>query len=502
MTSVHLIGTAFRSRGGPGVGLPAFTRQSAGSDRMDGWKGTPRVLAFDMDIPLLSMTGAMKGVLRWPTFIVFSDAFQEHAMRGCKGYLLFIAVVLSFTGCDDDSGGASAGAVRIGGVYPLSGPQAAAGKEIRQGIELAVDVVNNAYPELDIPLAHSRGLPALGGRPIDVVLADHQSTRAGAREGSRRLILDSNVAALMGAYESERTREASEIAEEAGIPFLTAMSTSSALTERGFDWFFRTTPTDTVFVRDAFEFITDLGNERNTNLTRLAVIHEGSAFGTGFMDLVNTWAPQYGKGVVAEVTTQGATGPVSEQVAEVRAAGPDVVLFAVYAEDAIAYMQEFKRQDYAPALIWADDAGFISPDFQQALGADAAYVTSREVWSPDLTQFIPLAARVNAMYRQRYGQDMNGNSARAFIGMITLAEAINRAGSTGPDAVREALRATDIPAEQLIMPWRGIRFDSSGQNTLGDGLVVQVLDGRYRTVWPYAISVEQVVYPYPGWSAR
>ncbi|MEJ2034425.1 MAG: ABC transporter substrate-binding protein [Deltaproteobacteria bacterium] len=144
----------------------------------------------------------------------------------------------------------------------------------------------------------------------------------------------------------------------------------------------------------------------------------------------------------------------------------------------------------------------MSPDFQQTLGADADYVTSREVWSLDLTQTNPLAEQVNALFRARYGADLNGNSARGFIGMMTLAEAINRAAATDPDAVRAALRATDIPAEQLIAPWQGIRFDATGQNTLGDGIVVQMLNGRYTIVWPAAIAVEPVVFPFPEWDTQ
>ncbi len=97
---------------------------------------------------------------------------------------------------------------------------------------------------------------------------------------------------------------------------------------------------------------------------------------------------------------------------------------------------------------------------------------------------------------------MNGNSARSFIGIITLADAINRAASTEPTAVRDALRATDIPAEQLIAPWHGIRFDNTGQNTLGDGIVVQMLNNRYTAIWPPDVAVAAVVFPFLEWSAR
>jgi branched-chain amino acid transport system substrate-binding protein len=97
---------------------------------------------------------------------------------------------------------------------------------------------------------------------------------------------------------------------------------------------------------------------------------------------------------------------------------------------------------------------------------------------------------------------MNGNSARTFTGLLTLADAINRAASTEPEKVRAALQATDIPASQLIMPWDGIKFDQRGQNTLGRGIIVQVLNGEYTTVWPFDLATKDLVWPVPAWSQR
>ena len=84
-----------------------------------------------------------------------------------------------------------------------------------------------------------------------------------------------------------------------------------------------------------------------------------------------------------------------------------------------------------------------------------------------------------------------------------LADAINRAGSTNPDAIRRALQATDIPADQLIMPWKGVKFDQrTGQNVLGTGVIVQAFDRKYHTVWPFELASRDIVWPFPGWSRR
>ena len=49
---------------------------------------------------------------------------------------------------------------------------------------------------------------------------------------------------------------------------------------------------------------------------------------------------------------------------------------------------------------------------------------------------------------------MDGTTARSFTGLMVLADVLNRAGSTEPEAIREALVETDIPPEDLIMPRR------------------------------------------------
>jgi branched-chain amino acid transport system substrate-binding protein len=84
-----------------------------------------------------------------------------------------------------------------------------------------------------------------------------------------------------------------------------------------------------------------------------------------------------------------------------------------------------------------------------------------------------------------------------------LADAIHRAGSTDAQAIQQALLETDIPADQLIMPWDGVRFDqTTHQNTLGRGVICQIIDGEYYTVWPWSLATREVIWPMPSWDTR
>jgi branched-chain amino acid transport system substrate-binding protein len=85
---------------------------------------------------------------------------------------------------------------------------------------------------------------------------------------------------------------------------------------------------------------------------------------------------------------------------------------------------------------------------------------------------------------------------------MTLLDAINRAGSTEPEKIRVALAATNIPPDQLIVPYRGVKFDPTGQNELVRGILMQVQKGKYCTIYPFELASCQVLYPTPTWAEK
>ena len=174
-----------------------------------------------------------------------------------------------------------------------------------------------------------------------------------------------------------------------------------------------------------------------------------------------------------------------------------------YVADAILSVKTFKELNFAPDAVLGNDAGHVDPEFVKSLGKDANYILSREVWALDLGAKKPMLKTVAEMFEKRTGKPMDGSSARAFTAMIVLADAINRAGSTDPAKIRKALLETNLKADQLIMPWDGVRFDpKTHQNTLGKGIIVQVQGEKYYTVWPFDLATKDVVWPFPKWDKR
>jgi len=397
---------------------------------------------------------------------------------------------------------AAAQEIVLGVIYPLTGPAASTGIELKNAAQLAADLINGTDRSVGLPLAGAGGIPGLKGAKLKLVFADHQGNpQVGASE-AERLITQEKVAALQGAYFSSVTATASQTAERYGVPFLNADSSSVALTNRGFKWFFRTTPHDELFAQNAFQFLKDLEKKKGVKVKRIAIFAENTEFGTGAAKLQEKYAKENGYEIVGKVLYPPKGTQLTSEVQKLKASNPDIVMQSSYLGDAILSMKTYKDLGFLPTGLLANDAGFNDSEFLKTMGKDGDYVISREVWALDLAAQKPVVARANALLQARHGVNFNGNSARAFTGIFALADAINRAGSTRPEDIRKALRATDIPGDQLIMPWSGIQFDETGQNRKGAGIIVQVQGGKYVTVWPFTLASKDVVWPLPAFEKR
>jgi branched-chain amino acid transport system substrate-binding protein len=170
-------------------------------------------------------------------------------------------------------------------------------------------------------------------------------------------------------------------------------------------------------------------------------------------------------------------------------------------------MKTLKAQKVHAKLIWGQNAGFQKPEFVKALGGATIGVLTRTVFLPKVVEIKPIAGVVNKMYRERAGVDFNGASARAFTGVQTWVHVLESAGSTSPAAIQSAAKRLHISGDELVVPWAGIKFASTGeeigQNTLGSGLVGQYQkqsDGSIalEIVYPFDLASADMIYPLPS----
>ena len=397
---------------------------------------------------------------------------------------------------------AQAREVVIGVIYPMSGPTAQAGTDDKPVFEIAAEIANGA---LDLPLPFYqklKGMPGLKGARVRLIFADHQGKPEVGQAEAERLITQDKVVALVGCWASNVTATASRVAERHGIPFLNAESSAPPLTQRGFKWFFRTSPHDGHFTQIMFDFFRDFEKKRGVKIRKLGLTYEDTTFGTDSGKVQKELARNLGYEVIVDMQYRARSTSLQSEVQRLKASNPDVWMPTSYQTDAILFVRTTKELDYNPKMIMAQDSGHISSDFVAQVGKDAEGTLTRAPFSTDLIDKRPAAKALNAIYAKRAGKDLYDFPARAFTGIMTLFDAINRAGSTDPAAIRKALVMTNIPGDQLIMTWEGVRFDDTGQNLGVKGIILQMQGGKYHTVYPFEVATADVIYPIPPWKDR
>jgi branched-chain amino acid transport system substrate-binding protein len=394
----------------------------------------------------------------------------------------------------------------IGVLYPLSGPVAQVGIDSVNAVKLATEIINTGGSTLTLPLGKTAGLPGLGGAKIRLVIVDHQGKPDVGQAEAERLITQEKVHALFGAYFSSVTATASQVAERYGVPYMNAESSSPGLTERGFKWFFRTSPHDGHFSVAMFDFMKDLEKRRGLKIKTLGIMHEDTLFGVDSAKVQEELAKKYGYEVTVKMAYRAKTTNLDAEVGKLKAANPDVFLPTSYTSDAILFVKTAKNLDYNPKLLLAQNAGWTDPTFVTEMGKDVEGHITRAPFALDMASKKPMIRQVNEAFKKLKdnpgGRDISDVPARAFTGFITLADAINRAKSVNPEEVRKALVATNIPPDQLIMPWSGVKFDEKGQNTGVRAILQQVQKGAYATIYPVELAAADVMYPLAPWKDR
>ncbi len=404
--------------------------------------------------------------------------------------------------------------IKIGAIYPLTGGAAAEGRELRAGVELAVEIANNVMSGIDMDMAKNGGIKSLGGAKIKVIFKDHQGNPQLGADLAKKLIEDDHVVGILGCYHSSVTKTVAAVCERFGVPMINDSSTSPSLTKSGFKWFWRTTPHDTQFTKDLFDFMKGLteGKAKGVapvpmaDIKTLAAACEKTEWGTNVSDTIKQYAGEYKFNLAANLLYAAKSPDLSAEVQSLKAVNPGAMLFASYTSDAILMIKTLQSMKAAPKLLWGQDAGFEAPEFAATLGDLTEGILTRTVFTPQVAKVKKVAGQVNDLYKKKHGIDLSGPSARSFTGLQTWVYILEKAGSTDPKAIQAAANSITIPGEQLVVPWFGIKFattgDDIGQNTLGTGMIgqYQKKDGKINLeiVYPFELATSNLIYPFKG----
>lgn len=446
--------------------------------------------------------------------------------------LLFAGLVVAV-----GQGDSAPSPVRIGAIYSLHGKAADAGRQSLRGVNLAIDYINDGgYPDLGLGLGPGGGLPGLGGAKLTLAAQDPRGDRCKAQPAFDALA-KGKVAGVLGAYESTVTLQAIFAANRLEVPIVNDSATAPSLTDPDAHtgparkpcgklqadptpspWFFRVGPTDSQFAELFAQFLHEQ-SARGISIGRVAILHEsGNIFGEGGASVIADVVRRLGIDVTlypyhATSAANDSPGPgcrrralvadMREQIGAIKARPPDAVFALSYLADAVVAVQTMRKLRYVPKALLAFGAGFNDPAFLTQVrkadhachlpAADPGGIITRAAGGAQIG--LPVAQKAGAFFKQRYHETMDDTAARSFTATMTLAQAINAARSTEPRKVRDALRELRVPVEKSILPGDGIFFDPSGQNLRAGGVLLQVVDGAYASIYPPELATVKPSWP-------
>jgi branched-chain amino acid transport system substrate-binding protein len=321
------------------------------------------------------------------------------------------------------AGGFAAEPVRIGFFMSLTGRDASFGDVSLPGARLAVDELNAAGGVL--------------GRPVELVVEDNRSLAGESATAVKKLIARDHVAVLIGECSSARTLEAAPIAQTAGIPLITPAATNAKVTQAG-DAIFRVCFIDP-FQGDVIAAFA----RRRLGLRRAALLIDATApYSVGLAEYFEKTFKTLGGEIVATQKYSGVDTDFRAQLTAIRAAKPDCIFLPGYYVAAGLVAKQAKQLGLTATLLGGD--GFEAPQLLE-IGGDAmegVYYSTHFA-----TENTGAASRAFvAAYRKQTGKTPNGLSALTYDAVKLAADAITRAGTTEPVALRRALASTkDFP---------------------------------------------------------
>ena len=391
--------------------------------------------------------------------------------------------------------------IKIGALFPLTGPAAVSGQNCVNSVLAAADVINKKNPDIKAPLAAGEGL--LGGKyVIKVVPADHQGKPDVAKSEAERLYNQEKVFAIIGCYNSAATKPASAVAERAKKIFMCGCSSSAALTERGYKYFFRHAPTDAIESVEFVDYIAYLNKEKKAGNKTLGLIYENTEFGKHAADEARKAAKKIDLKVVADVPFNNGATNLNSEVQKLKSANPDAVFGAALGGDYSLWVRTMKQVNWLPKIALNYCTGYQNPAVQKELGSDGNYFMGGMGYSPELAKkFMPEAIKIqDKYYTPRSNQPFDSDSIQEAVMLMVLAQAIEKAGGPDTEKVLKIIQTEDFPS---VMSLSGsVKFGPDGQNVKALSVITQLDEQKYNTVFPLKYKDSEPIFPMVPWGKR
>lgn len=351
-------------------------------------------------------------------------------------------------------------AVKLGVPLALTGALADAGKKTEEGLDICVEAVNE------------KGGVTIDGekRPLSLVKYDYQSDTRQAIQLAQRLINVDDVDFLFAPYGSGATKATAVIAARYGIPMMAGSAAAEAVFDQNYDNLFGILfPNRFISEAEVSYF-----KEQVPDLERVAVLALNDLYPKSVAEDTLKAAEEAGLEIVYNGMYSPGNSDMSSPLTEIKASNPDWIYITGYTQNLILARRQMADLGVTAKVVTMT-AGPTYPEFADNLGEQANGVSSDSWWhysaSYEDDYIFGSAGGYDEAFMEKYDRHPTYLEAAATAGCEVLAQSIEMANSTDPEAVQAKLKETTF--ETFYGP---IDFGETGQNTLNRALVVQVQD--------------------------
>jgi branched-chain amino acid transport system substrate-binding protein len=369
---------------------------------------------------------------------------------------LFVVVLLCAAGlfsCKPDDT-VPANEILIGEYGSLTGTTATFGISTRNGIDMAVEAVNQSG--------------GLLGKTVRVIVEDDQGKPEEAQTVVTKLITRDGVLAVLGEVASSRSLAAAPVAQQAGVPMISPSSTNPQVTQVG-DYIFR------VCFIDPFQgFVMAKFATGTLKLKNFAVLRDiKNDYSVGLANVFVENVLKMNGTIVEDASYSEGDTDFSAQLTRIKSKNPQAVFVPGYYGEVALIARQAKEKGLNVPLLGGD--GWDSPKLIEIGGAslNGSYFSNH--YSPDDPN--PAIQKLVADYKAKYGQTPDALAGLGYDSANVLFDAIRRANSLDRKKIRDALAATkDFPGVT-----GKITIDQD-RNAVKPAVVMQIKDGKYAYV--------------------
>jgi branched-chain amino acid transport system substrate-binding protein len=383
--------------------------------------------------------------------------------------------------------------VKVGVVHTITGPLAEPGQACRLGAQMAAEAINAAG-----------GIKALGGARLELILGDTQTKQEVARAEAERVI-NAGAQLLMGAFNSGDTAAMVPVAQQRRVPFIVDISAADPITanvaksvkagQQKVQYVYRNFPTGSMFGQRAVQFMSDIFKTAGVAPKRVVLMYANDLFGQNqarsFQAAHKAGAPAWD--IVEVIPWPEPPADLSTEVARLKAARPDIIAPITRPASALLLLPEITRQRVeAMGIISPGSPGLYEAGQIAQLKDQIELVMDNVPW-PNFKD--PRTRQVAEAYTKRSGgKTLDTNSVFSYDGMLLIADVLERARSTEPDAVVDAIRKTRFTGH-LAVSLGPVVFNEVGDNPNASSAMIQVLGQKPVVVWPKDAAEQAFVFP-------